>query len=815
MTDSATPLNGVFERFSTVAERYATAAAVSQGAVTLTYGELRDRVDDFASRLRRAGVAEGHLVAVNQSGPDYVVGILAVLSLGAVYLPVDERDTSNRSQQLLAHARPNHIIRSDGVVSHLLDAPVHFTALRGPEFPAYVMYTSGSTGRPKGTIVPHRAVFRLAVDPDWIALGTETRTYAMAPLAFDASTFELWAALLNGGSVVFPASIRLSLPSLMAEVRRCEVRDLWLASGLFSVIVERDVAELRGLRHLITGGDVVSPRHAERAAVALDPCIVMNGYGPTENTTFSTTYRIRPGERLGSSVPIGQPIDGTTIDVLGDDLKPVPRGGTGQLAVGGTGLALGYLHDLALTAERFVRIEITGELRIVYLTGDVVRERDDGQLLFVGRRDDLVKVRGYRVELTEVESALRAHPAVTQAVVLASSGDERKHLIAYVALDSSCEADDLDPFLRSRLPEYMVPAEIIRLEVMPLTPHGKIDKSRLSTVSRDDAAGRRSPEPPTTDLERRIVHVFERILNTHPIGINDGFFDCGGDSLGALELLETLNFLFGVEFDSEQLFAEDTPRALALVLGRASRPRSPLVAIKPTGHRPPFVCVHGGGGEVLFLADVRRYLSHDQPFYALAPPGLNGDEPAPKLVEEFALRYVDAIRAKLGEGPYAIGGLCFGGSIAVETARRLMEARCDVVAVTLFDTIFPTRWRAASEIVRHRARQLVRAAKGSSHTTAGLGSLWRRAAGSAVERNILRAVFWHTPTAFPGRLGLFLGDDARFRERNDPRLGWTTVARDVEVRRVPGTRSSMFSGENARVLAAELEAYLQFTQDSP
>lgn len=807
----------LFVRFAAMAAQYGGEIAASAGSLTLTYSELHQRAEDYAVRLRRAGVSQGHLVAVNHSGIDYLTAILGVLAVGAVYLPLDERDSSSRSSDLLDHARANYLVGPLRDVERLAPTPIFPPGPAGPGFPAYVMYTSGSAGRPKGVVIPHRAVMRLAADPGWISLGPQTRTYAMAPFAFDASTLELWASLLNGGAIVFPSQSTISLLSMATDIARSEVRELWVPSGIFTVLVERHVDALRGLRHLITGGDVVSVPHAERAAYVLDNCVVMNGYGPTENTTFSTTYRIPRGEKCGASVPIGTPIDGTVVRTLGDDLAPVESGEPGQLALAGAGLALGYLHDPELTSLSFVPDSTGDPTQLLYLTGDLVRDRGDGNLLFIGRKDSQVKVRGHRVEPAEVEMTLLRHRCVTRAVVVPSSMDERKHLIAYVVPDGPFDRAELERFLQQQLPDYMIPNEIFDIPTIPLTRHGKIDRERLATLATENAAARDTVTPPANELERRLIYVFERILAVHPVGADDSFFQLGGDSLAGLELLETLDMLLSVDIDSGQLLTRDTPRSLAaLINGAPRRFSSPLVPLKPDGHRSPFFCVHGGGGEVLFLSDIRRYLSHEQPFYGVSPPGLNADGGTPTRVEEFARRYADAIIAEHDLGPYSLGGLCFGGNIAVETARRLLNAGADVQAVVLFDTVFPTPYRIAREILHHRLRQFLRASRGAKPTVGGLRLLWTSGRGGAVERNILRAVLKYTPSPYPGRIAAFLGLQAKYSASADPRLSWAAVARGgIDIRHLPGTRSSMFSGENARVLASELEAYLALTERTP
>ena len=404
MPDAAT----IHGRFAAVASAHPYRCAISSGSMTLSYVELADRVEQFSATLLRAGAAERQVVAVRlPPSVNYVVAVLGILATGAAYVPLHTKDPERRASEILRDSGASHLVTPDGLVRLEGAGHLPFDSTSAGEHPAYVMYTSGSTGRPKGIVIPHRAVLRLVVDTTWIQLDESARTLCLSPLAFDASTFELWAPLLNGGQLVLPEAASVSLASLAAEIARNEIIQLWLPSGIFALMVDHHLSSLASVRHLIAGGDVLSPRHVEKANAALDDCAVLNGYGPTENTTFSTVYRVPKGENFDESVPIGVPIDKTYVRILNDDLEPVEPGAVGQLAVGGDGLALGYLNDAALTRSRFIPDPQNGaHTATLYLTGDLARERRDGNLLFLGRGDDQVKIRGHRVECAEVEVAL-------------------------------------------------------------------------------------------------------------------------------------------------------------------------------------------------------------------------------------------------------------------------------------------------------------------------------------------------------------------------------------------------------------------------
>ncbi len=349
------------------------------------------------------------------------------------------------------------------------------------------MYTSGSTGRPKGVVVPHRAVLRLVLGNDFAALGADQVILQLAPLSFDASTFEVWGALLNGARLAVVADPYPSCEDIGAAIARHRASTLWLTAGLFHLMVDHNLEGLAPLQQLLAGGDVLSPAHVVRALRALPGCRLVNGYGPTENTTFSCCYTI-PRDYAGDApVPIGRPIRQTEARVLDEALRPVAAGEPGELCLAGAGLALGYWNRPELTAQAFVTQPGSGTR--LYRTGDRVRVRTDGNLEFLGRVDRQVKVNGKRVELDEVEARLRATGLVQDAAVVcapASAGAQR-HIAAFVTAGAPLDSGALRRALREELPDYMMPASITQLPALPLSPSGKIDRARLPLAAPAEA----------------------------------------------------------------------------------------------------------------------------------------------------------------------------------------------------------------------------------------------------------------------------------------------------------------------------------------
>jgi amino acid adenylation domain-containing protein len=432
---------------------------------------------------------------------------------------------------------------------------------------AYVMYTSGSTGKPKGVCVPHRAVVRLVSNTNYLKVTSEDVFLHFAPLAFDASTFEIWAALVNGARmIVFPPYV----PSLEEIGRAVQegVTVLWLTSALFHKMVDHQLDRLSGLRHLLAGGDVLSAAHVRKVLAGLPECTLTNGYGPTENTTFTCTYSMKGPGNFGSSFPIGRPISNTRVYVLDQHGNPVPVGVPGELYAGGDGVARGYLKSPELTALRFIPDPFTMESGArLYRTGDVVRFRRDGTLEFLGRVDHQLKIRGFRVDPEEIEAALREHPEVADAACMPwedTNGDKR--LVAYVTGHTQAFVNDLRRFLQERLPDYMVPSSIMQLSALPMTENGKVDRKALPTPDQNRPELESVFVPPRTETERTITKLWEEVLGIDKVGVNDNFFDLGGHSLFVVLLHNRMKDIFQKELSIVDLFRYPTVSSLAKLL---------------------------------------------------------------------------------------------------------------------------------------------------------------------------------------------------------------------------------------------------------
>ncbi|MCX4460730.1 amino acid adenylation domain-containing protein [Streptomyces sp. NBC_01728] len=570
-TSRGVPSATVPELFAAQAARVPDAVAVVSGQAQLTYAELDARSDRLAQALTDRGVGpESFVAVVMERSVELVVTLLGIVKAGGAYVPVDPEYPAERMTAMIADCdpvlvlcgpgleRPGWLVADDVPAVGGGSRPLPEAAVL-PGHPVYVVYTSGSTGVPKGVVVPHAAVDRLVHMAPYAGIHGDDVVAQLASVSFDAATFEVWGALLNGATLAIAPVGPLSVPALGEFLRAHRVSVLWLTAGLFHQVVDADVEVLSGVRRLLAGGDVLSPVRCRTVLDRLTATELVNGYGPTENTTFTTTHVVTGA---ATAVPIGRPIADTRVYVLDSRLQPVAVGVTGELYASGAGLARGYLGQPTMTSERFVANPFEDGERM-YRTGDLVRWNSDGVLEFVGRADDQVKVRGFRVEPGEIEAAVLSHEQVTQAaVVVREDVPGRQHLVAYVVPEDS-DTRALREYLRGRLPEYMVPAAVVALDTLPLTANGKLDRKALPAPHYGSVSG----SGPRTVREEILCTAFAEVLNLPQVGVDENFFDLGGDSLLAVALMERLRSR-DVAVDIRTLFAEPTAARLAEAAGR-------------------------------------------------------------------------------------------------------------------------------------------------------------------------------------------------------------------------------------------------------
>ncbi|MDY7090919.1 MAG: amino acid adenylation domain-containing protein, partial [Actinomycetota bacterium] len=533
------------------ARREPDGIAVVDGDRVWTYAELDRCSNRVAHWLLARGVgAETPVAVAMERSADLVAALLGVAKAGGVFVPLHPQWSQERVARIVEQAGVSLTLTEIPQDGPDTDPGVQVL----PDQLVYVMYTSGSTGEPKGVAVRHRDVAALVAD-SCFDVAARRAVLAHSPHSFDASTFELWVPLLSGGRVVV-APADAGVDELAGLIARSGVSAVWLTAGLFAVIAEEHPECFAAVAQVWAGGDVVSSAAVRRVQAACPGTTVVNGYGPTETTTFATHYRMPVLGDEVTDIPIGRPLDGVRAYVLDERLGEVPPGVAGELYLAGAGLARGYLHRPGVTAERFVASPFHDGERL-YRTGDLARWTAAGLLSYLGRADDQVKVRGFRIELGEIEAVLAAHPAVAQAVVVVRESAGAKQLIGYVVAPS---AEGLREYLAERLPEYMVPAVVVALKSLPLNDNGKVDRRALPEPV-FATAGHRAPG---TEREAALRDVFAQVLGLESVGVTDSFFDLGGDSIMAIQLVSRARAA-GVSFSARDVFRLRTVEALAAV----------------------------------------------------------------------------------------------------------------------------------------------------------------------------------------------------------------------------------------------------------
>ncbi|MFB7761253.1 amino acid adenylation domain-containing protein, partial [Streptomyces xiamenensis] len=653
------PAHSVPHRFREQVRRTPDATAVVAGDHRLSYAELDARTDALAARLTRHGVtAETPVAVLMDRSAELVVALLAILKAGGCYLPLHPALPPEQRAHLLDETGCRLLLTDPERDEEPNGAAVVLTVTRDedrapdtgtptgelihPDQLAYLMYTSGSTGRPKGVAVRHRDVVALAHDHRW--QNSHERVLLHSPHSFDASTYELWVPLLNGGQVVVAPAGRLEADSFGRLIERHKVTGMWLTAGLFRALADEAPESFRLLSELWTGGDAVSPAAVHRVHRACPGLRIVNGYGPTETTTFAAAHPVARAAEPATTVPIGRPLDGMAAYVLDGRLQPVPPGVPGELYLAGAGLARGYWDRPALTAERFVAdpFDTTGSGTRMYRTGDIVRRTTDGHLEYLGRTDDQVKIRGFRIEPGEIETALTSLTGIAQATVtVRHSPSGAKRLIGYVVPERGTEPDlpALRTALAAKLPDYMVPAALVPLAALPLTAHGKVDRRALPEPPAAGPAGQSSAVPRSPG-EETLCRIVAELLRLDTVGPDDNFFDLGGDSILAIQLASRAR-RGGLVLSARDVFRYGTAAALAAAAGTVEGPAAePREAAYGTVPATPIVeWLRETGGPVD---------GFHQSLLLRTPPGL--DRPTVTAALQTVLDRHDMLRARLIPG---------------------------------------------------------------------------------------------------------------------------------------------------------------------
>ncbi|MGH9466179.1 MAG: non-ribosomal peptide synthetase [Terriglobales bacterium] len=840
----------VQEMFQSQAERTPHRVAVACGREQLSYRELNQRANRLAWRLRRLGVGPEVLVGLCvERSLDMVVALLGILKAGGAYLPLNPGLPPGRLSFMLADAQPKLVLTQARVQADLSGAPgvirldsdwpsiagesdSNPSPLARPENLAYVIYTSGSTGTPKGVEIEHHSLTNLLLalqrEP---GLSPHDVWLAVTNLSFDIAGLEIYLPLIAGARVVVaPAGTVADGAELHRLLQRSGATVMQATPATWRLLAEAGWNHEPAIKALC-GGDTLDLELARMLTAR--SASVWNLYGPTETTIWSLRARVNALEE--ATPPIGRPIAHTQVHVLDPHRRLVPLGVVGEIYIGGEGVARGYRNRPQLTAEKFVSVSVEGspEARL-YRTGDLGRRRADGTLEFLGRADTQVKIRGFRIELGEIEIALGRHANVRQCAVIAREGSGRdKILVAYLesAGTEMPGPGELRAHLAQLLPSYMLPAVFIPLERLPLTSNGKIDRRALFTLPLPEAGRQNiSRLAPRHATEQELARIWEGLFDRRGIGVRDDFFDdLGGHSLLAVRLLLAVERAFGRKLPLSTLLAAPTIEQLAAVLDSSENATvSSLVPVQVQGDGPALFCVHGGGGHVLRFRELAVELGPRQPFYGLRSPIFHGAEDD-VTVERLAETYIHDIRCVQPAGPYYLAGASFGGLVAYEMARQLVDQGETIQLLALFDTPNPAcaQTPAPAAALSERLRKLAKKKLTLGRLWGAVRSrlalyLWR--ASYALCRRIRRPMpaflrdnlklftlvgGRYTPQPCAVRVSLFRAQEQEVLVACGRDLGWSGLARGgVSIYDISGDHMTILSRPHVAAVARHLRALL-------
>jgi amino acid adenylation domain-containing protein len=700
------------------AEKRPEQIAVSGSTGRLSYGEFNARANQLAHFLRSRGVGRNERVGIClDSSAELAVALLAVLKSGAACLPLDPNYPKDRLRYMLDDSRARVVITDEGRLPAAVPEGCEVVLLAGAkkvisaqpqtnlesdvtaEDIAYVIYTSGSTGKPRGVLLKHAGLANYNANAARMyAMTPKDRVLQFCSISFDIAIEEMFIAWLSGATLVMKSKdMPLAVPEFLQWTEQQGITVLDLPTAYWHEWVH-EFSQLTnvvptGLRLVIVGGEKpVSQAYAKWVSSAAKRVRWINTYGPTETSICATAFepQYESGAAIPENIPIGRALPNVQVYLLDADLNPVPVGVAGELHVGGVGVASGYLNRPELTAEKFIPDPFSAKPRArLYKTGDRARYLPSGEIEFLGRVDDQIKIRGFRVELGEIEAVLGKCPSVRDAAVIAKEDSAGgKQLVAYFTSDAGSKpaVAELRRFLQGQLPDYMVPSAFVSLTAMPMTPNGKINRRELPAPEFEVSSATFAIA--TDPLQAQLTRIWEEVLAKRPIGIRDNFFELGGHSLLAARLMHRTGQALGKTLPLAMLFHAPTIEQLATVLrdGEWSQHWSSLVPIQTLGAQPAFFCIHGVGGNVVGFNRLGRHMAPDYPFYGLQSQGLDGNSPCLTNIEAMASHYIAEMRTVQPHGPYCLGGFSFGGLVAYEIAQQLRAAGEEVGLLVLFDT---------------------------------------------------------------------------------------------------------------------------------
>jgi amino acid adenylation domain-containing protein len=838
------PETTVVDLIEEQARRAPDTPAVRHGDAVLTYRELLERSRGLAAGLAEAGVRPGDRVAVLlDRGLDEISLRLAIWYAAAAHVPLDTSAPPARLSRMIDRAGPAVVVTDETgrdrlpggttyVIGALWSAADEPTGPRpGPDDTAFVLHTSGSTGDPKGTPLDHRSlVAYLGWVRDGWDCGPGDRVLHVCAPTFDVGAGEILGALTSGATVVVAdRETVLSPGGLAGLLAREDVTHAFLTPTTLS-LVDADPAGFPALRHVAVAGEVCPAEMAARWSTGGRRFV--NAYGPTE-ATIAVTAQDCTGWAEAGPPPIGRPMPNRRVYVVDrwDNLAPV--GARGEILLGGAGISPGYLGEPELSARRFTADPFDPSAR-VYRTGDQGSWDPDGRLHYLGRTDALVKLRGMRIELTEIEAVLAAQPGITGAAVTVKSGPGRiQHLVGYLTSENGpADPVALRAALAEQLPPHMIPGHVVTVPALPQTGTGKVDRRALPDVPELTGAGPAGTEAPRNGIEKRVAEIFGDVLGRDGIGRDTSFFDLGGHSLQAAYLLARIARELRAPVPLKQFYAEPTVAAVAATVGRAAattRPRSPLVPLKPSGGRPTLYCPHAVSGSPYWYLGLSRAVHPEQPLSGFEAPGLEGEETPAEDLKTLADTYVRAMLERQPDGPYLLAGWSMGGFLCFEMARQLDRAGRRPALVLMIDSNEPGPLPLPSEaqVIRtfvadlagltgDRPPDVPDAVTGAADPTAALGGFLSRhglipadvdpdfiAQRYAVFRANMRAIYAYRPEPYPGPVVMVQAG------QEPSRAGWGRYATAMRTVTLPGTHYTIWSPERLPALAAVVDQQVE------
>lgn len=704
----------VHQLFEAQAQQTPDAVAVVFQEQKLTYGELNARANQLAHYLKGLGVGPEVIVGICvDRSLEMIVGLLGILKAGGAYLPLDPTYAIDRLNFMVEDAQVPVLLTQQHCLSKLpshqaqvicLDADWDTIAANTSETPTsevtsnnliYVIYTSGSTGKPKGVMMNHRSICNhLFWRQRQFGLTAEDKALQNISLSFDPSVWQIFWTLCFGAQLVLPKPGGHQDGAYLAKmILEQQITVFGVVPSMLRLLLEEEgIESCQHLKHVTCGGEALSGELIERFFERLGlETVLHNLYGPTEAAIDATFWTCQRGTNY-QIAPIGQPIANAQTYILDADLQPVPVGDSGELYIGGDGLARGYLNRSDLTAEKFIPHPFSDDPTArLYKTGDLARYLPDGNIEFLGRVDYQVKIRGFRIELGEIEAILSQHPRVEQGVVIAREDEPgNKRLVAYIvtAEGESPTPNELRQFLKQTLPDHMIPAAFVQLKSFPLTPNGKIDRQALPKPEASDLASSVNYVAPRTSIEQQLVEIWQELLGIHPIGIHDNFFDLGGHSLLAARLSAQIEKGFGKKLMLSTMVTAPTIAQLAEILTPSTQSfqQESIVLLKEGNPGiPPIFLIHELDGETILYRSLAQSLDPAIPVYGIQPYGRDGYPILHTRLADMADYFLEQICQIQPEGPYFLGGLCVGGVLAFEVAQRLQQQGQTVGMVALLD----------------------------------------------------------------------------------------------------------------------------------